>query len=127
VDIESTSVEMEIGLGTRSAVLTATELRRVTSASDPTKAFLRHWTVKECLVKVGAATLDTMAEVDVGAETDRRTAGGRAASRYGQLYLMDWFDEQLDAMVAVVGSRPPEIVPFALSPDTAPGTARCAW
>lgn len=127
VDIETTSGGREIGLGTRSSVLTATERVRVASAPDPTMAFLRHWTVKECLVKVGVATLDTLAEVDVGAVTGRRTSGARSVSRYGRLHLTDWFDEQLDAMVAAVGVGPPEIVPFPLGPDVARRTARSAW
>ena len=88
--------------------LTAAETARVRSASDPPFAFLRHWVRKECLVKVGAVTLDELprAELDPGTEQD---AEGRARGRFGPLHLVDWFDPTLDVAVAAAAHEPPVV------------------
>lgn len=114
VDIETVRPGVDEGTGARSVVLTGAEVGRVRSAVDPPRAFLRHWTLKECLVKLGMATLDTASEIEIDPRTERRTAEGRTASRYGPLHLLDWFDGTLDAVVAAAGARAPVVaaVPF---------------
>lgn len=114
VDIET--VRSRVDVGTQAAVLTETELRRVLAAPDPDRAFLRSWTLKECLVKIGAATLDTASEVELGLRSggEQATAERPAVTRYGALHLVDWFDGDLDAVVAAAGAEPPEVAPFPL-------------
>jgi 4'-phosphopantetheinyl transferase len=91
----------------RASLLTSAEGRRVRSADDPDREFLHHWVLKECLVKVGLATLDTVGGLEVRAEESRRAEGGRTLSRWRGLHLADWFDERLDAVVGAAGSQPP--------------------
>lgn len=89
--------------------LTAGETARVRSADDPSGEFLRHWVRKECLVKVGAVTLDELprAELDPGTEQDAEE--GRTRGRFGPLHLVDWFDPILHVAVAAAAHEPPVV------------------
>ena len=89
--------------------LTAAETARVRSAGDPSGEFLRHWVRKECLVKVGAVTLDELprAELDPGTEQDAEE--GRTRGRFGPLHLVDWFDPILHVAVAAAAHEPPVV------------------
>lgn len=89
-------------------VLTAAELRRLRSASEPATAFLRVWVRKECLVKLGLASLDGLGriELDAGVEED---GTGRAASRFGAVHLIDWVDDDLGAVIGAAGYDPPRV------------------
>ncbi len=64
------------------AVCSEKDLAAVRADEDPRRAFLRQWVRKEPLVKVGAATLDAAAGLDVPVygqqppRSTRRTAAG---------------------------------------------------
>ncbi|MCV2490675.1 4'-phosphopantetheinyl transferase superfamily protein [Geodermatophilus sp. YIM 151500] len=117
VDVEGSS-----GLDADPAVLayalTTAETSRVRSAPEPSVAFLRHWVRKECLVKVGAVTLDELARVELELATERAASDGRTLSRFGSLHLVDWFDRDLDAVVAAAAESPPLVDAF---PPQGPG------
>ena len=100
--------------------LTAAETTRVRSAHDPSAAFLRHWVRKECLVKVGAVTLDELPRVELDPTTEQDVGEGRTRSRFGPLHLLDWFDPTLGVAVAAAASGPPVAGP----PGTWPSTTR---
>jgi 4'-phosphopantetheinyl transferase len=91
------------------STLTAAETARVQSASDPPLAFLSHWVRKECLVKVGVATLDELFRVELDPTTEQDGAGGRTSSRFGSLHLVDWFDPTLGVAVAAAAHGPPVV------------------
>lgn len=88
-------------------VLSPAELRQVGTAADPSATFLRLWVRKECLVKLGVATLDTLHEVDLAGAVGRPLAGGGTATRFGRLHLADWLDSRTGALVAAAGPRLP--------------------
>jgi 4'-phosphopantetheinyl transferase len=112
VDIEPARPRGVIGAAPMSVVLTDRETRRSQSTADPAREFLRHWTLKECLVKMGVATLDTASWIEIDTASEQRTAEGRTASRHGQLHLVDWFDDSLDAVVAAAAAEPPVVASF---------------
>jgi 4'-phosphopantetheinyl transferase len=91
------------------ATLTAAEAARVRSASDPPSAFLSHWVRKECLVKVGVATLDELSRVELDPTTEQDGAGGRSYGRFGSLHLVDWFDPALGVAVAAAAHGLPVV------------------
>lgn len=102
--------------------LTPAERSRVLGAADPSAAFLRHWVRKECLVKVGAITLDELSRVDVGPASADAAAGRGTRDRFGALHLTDWFDAALGVVVAAATARPPAIgTPGSRAPN---GTRR---
>ncbi|MBY3555726.1 4'-phosphopantetheinyl transferase superfamily protein [Modestobacter lapidis] len=111
VDIEAVR-SADAGAAALSFALTGAEVCRVRSAPDPARMFLRLWTRKECLVKVGVLTLDTASQVELDPATEQPTAEGRTLSRHGPLHLLDWFDEALDAVVAAAGSASPFLASF---------------
>lgn len=115
VDVERTTPGA--AAASRSLVLTDAESRRVHRAADPDREFLHHWVLKECLVKLGMSTLDTVGGLEVPAGRPRRVAGGRTLGRQGRLHLADWFDETLDAVVGVAGVRPPLVRSFPRRPQ----------
>ena len=123
VDIETVGAVGDVAGVTSSLLLSAAEVRRVRSAPDPARAFLRHWTLKECLVKVGVTTLDTAAEVEIDAG-GVDAAEGWAVTRHGPLHLVDWFDGSLDAVVAVAGSVLPRRTSFPPAGPGVPGPHR---
>lgn len=94
--------------------LTAAETARVRSAGDPSAEFLRHWVRKECLVKLGAVTLDELSRVELDPATERAAEDGRTRGRFGSLHLVDWFAADLDVAVAAAAHEPPVVGP----PDT---------
>lgn len=111
VDVESLATR-GADTGGMAYVLTCAEIGQVQSSADPPTAFLRHWVRKECLVKIGVITLDTMRQVDLTAATEETTPGGRAEYRYGTVHVVDWLDPLLGAVLAVAGSEPPVIGSF---------------
>jgi 4'-phosphopantetheinyl transferase len=108
VDVERARVRGP-GPADMTYVLSATEIGRVRSAEDPSAAFLRHWVRKECLVKIGACTLDQLSAIEIDARSERDVGEGRTVTRFGSLYLTDWLDRGLDAVIAVAGERPPVV------------------
>src|SRR3712207_175671 len=88
------------------ATLTTAETARVRSASDPPLAFLRHWVRKECLVKLGVATLDELSRVELEPATEQDGERGRTYSRFGVLHLVDWFEPTLGVAVAAAAHGP---------------------
>jgi 4'-phosphopantetheinyl transferase len=104
-------VDIEVP-GTRGRVpatdlLSAAELAQVRAAADPAAAFRQLWVRKECLVKLGVATLDSVQDVDLAGAVGRPLAGGGTATRYGRLHVADWVDASTGATVAVAGGEPP--------------------
>ncbi len=89
--------------------LTVAESAHVRAAGDPSGAFLRHWVRKECLVKVGAVTLDELSRVELDPTTERNAEEGRTRSRFGLLHLVDWFDPTLGVAVAAAAHEPPVV------------------
>jgi 4'-phosphopantetheinyl transferase len=92
-----------------SYALTAAETARVRSVGDPSAEFLRHWVRKECLVKVGAVTLDELSRVELDPGTDAEE--GRTRGRFGPLHLVDWSDPVLNVAVAAAAHEPPVVGP----------------
>jgi 4'-phosphopantetheinyl transferase len=83
-------------------VLTAAEARTVRDAPRPEAEFLHQWVRKECLVKLGRATLDTMGDVDTGAPPTGSTSSTshRWRTWSGGLHGLDWFDAEHGAVGA---------------------------
>ena len=81
----------------------------VRAAKDPSIAFLRIWVRKECLVKVGAVTLDGLSRVELDPTTERKAEAGRTRGRFGPLHLVDWFDPTLAVAVAAAAHEPPVV------------------
>jgi 4'-phosphopantetheinyl transferase len=100
--------------------LTAAEMARVRSASDPSAAFVRYWVRKECLVKAGAVTLDGLSRVELDHTTEQDAGGGCTRGRFGALHLVDWLDRTMDVAVAAAAWSPPVVASFR---PTAPGPA----
>jgi 4'-phosphopantetheinyl transferase len=88
-------------------VLSPAEIAQVRAAADPSSAFLRIWVRKECLVKLGVATLDSLRDVDLAGATGDPLAGGGTATRYGRLHVADWVDGATGAVVAAAGYELP--------------------
>jgi 4'-phosphopantetheinyl transferase len=93
-------------------VLAPAEMAQVRAAADPRSAFLRSWVRKECLVKLGVTTLDSLREVDLTGGSAGPLAGGGTATRYGRLHVADWIDRATGAVVAAAGSELPVRVAF---------------
>jgi 4'-phosphopantetheinyl transferase len=85
-------------------VLTEGEADALDSAADPDAAFLRQWVRREALIKVGAATLDTVPAVDMSDLPTGEPAGGWAAHRWGGFVLTDW---RLGAALGAVAAHEP--------------------
>ncbi len=111
VDVEGLRPR-DLDAAVMSFTLTPAEIGRVRSARDPSTAFLRHWARKECLVKIGAATLDGLSRIEVDPRTERDAGGGRTVGRFGALHVADWVDGALDVVVAAAGSGPPVVESF---------------
>ena len=88
-------------------VLSPAELAQVRAAAHPPSAFLRLWVRKECLIKLGVATLDSLKDVDLAGAAGTPLAGGGTATRYGRLHVADWVDGATGALVAAAGCQPP--------------------
>ncbi|MFJ6137846.1 4'-phosphopantetheinyl transferase family protein [Kitasatospora sp. NPDC092286] len=99
-------------------VLAPAELRLVEAHPEPDRAFLRLWVRKESLIKLGRTSLDTLAAVDLSALPLDVPPGTPLRSRYQDLHLLDWADEDLGgAAVSAVSTVAPRVV--ALTPPTA--------
>ena len=111
VDVERVSTDgVEMGEGSLRLipeVLTPAEVSLTQKATNVHVAFLRHWVRKECLVKMGVATLDTMRAIDLSSVTEKVVDGPRTVCMYGPLHLVDWFDASLGAVIAAAGYDPP--------------------
>ena len=94
--------------------LTPAEAARVTAARRPDVEFLRHWVRKEALVKIGAASLDTLTGIAPAPVTREGTGDGPRRSGWRDLHIVDWTDPRLDAVLAVA-CPDPDVRP-ALSP-----------
>lgn len=115
VDVETARSGDDLSPAPLALALSDAETVRVRSAHEPAMTFLRHWALKECLVKAGVATLDTLSQIEIDLPTARRTADGRSRTRHGSLHLVDWFDPSLDAVVAAAGAGPPMVGYFPLA------------
>ncbi|WP_324276432.1 4'-phosphopantetheinyl transferase superfamily protein [Blastococcus brunescens] len=77
VDVERSPVG-DLDPALLSLTLTPAETTRLRSADDPPAAFLRSWVRKECLVKVGAVTLDELSRVELDPTTEHAAEGAHA-------------------------------------------------
>ncbi len=111
VDVEARPVRA-VDPALMTATLTAAEIDRVRAAQDPAIAYLRHWVRKECLVKIGAATLDDLSRVETDPGTGHDGGAGSATGRFGSLVVVDWFDDDLDAAVGAAASGTPTSAAF---------------
>ncbi|MGN9796067.1 4'-phosphopantetheinyl transferase family protein [Streptomyces sp. OZ13] len=113
VDVESaagfTLGPVEERLMTR--VLRPAEARAVRASSRPGRAFLRQWVRKEALVKAGLGRLERLDLIDLSA-LPPDSGGPVRPAVYGGWFLLDWTDEDTDAVVAAVSDRPPRLVPL---------------
>lgn len=109
VDVEAVSGDV---LAAMPVALSVAEQRQVLAAPDRRAAFLRHWVRKECLVKIGATTLDALGEVDLAGVPERNGPDGSARSRYRDVHLAQWCEPLLGAMVAVAGAEHFRVLPF---------------
>ncbi|MGW6978212.1 4'-phosphopantetheinyl transferase family protein [Streptomyces sp. NPDC054932] len=75
------------------AVCSEKELAAVRADDDPQRAFLRQWVRKESLVKVGVATLDEPARLDL-------PVYGQEPPRWRGWQLLDWGGERAVGCVA---------------------------
>ncbi|MER7754303.1 4'-phosphopantetheinyl transferase superfamily protein [Kitasatospora sp. NPDC097643] len=94
-------------------VLTPAELALVEAAPEPDLAFLRQWVRKESLIKIGRATLDTLATVDLSALPLEVPPGAPTRGRFEDLHLLDWTDPAHGAAVAAVSTAAPQVVELA--------------
>ncbi|MEV0531710.1 4'-phosphopantetheinyl transferase superfamily protein [Kitasatospora sp. NPDC050463] len=109
VDVELTTRSGSL-LDVAGRVLSPAELRQVEAHPEPGRAFLRLWVRKESLIKLGRASLDTLAGVDLSALPLDLPAGRPLRSRYQDLYLLDWADVRQGAAVSVVSTAAPRVV-----------------
>lgn len=65
---------------------------------------------KESLIKIGRATLDTLASVDLSALPLDVPPGAPLRSRHQDLHLLDWTDPEYGAAVAAVSTAAPRII-----------------
>ncbi|MGY1839755.1 MULTISPECIES: 4'-phosphopantetheinyl transferase family protein [unclassified Modestobacter] len=95
--------------------LAPAENRQVQSAADPPLLALRYWLRKECLVKAGMGTLDTMHRIDLSRAGERVDPAGRSVTGYRGMRVVDWYEPALVAQVAFAsaGAGMPDIRSFA--------------
>lgn len=93
-------------------VLAPGEQALVASNKEPTEAFLRFWVRKECLVKIGRATLDNLNTVDLSGIS---MSGAGEIRSFEDMYFVEAQDERRNALVAMVAEQPPVL----LSADSA--------
>jgi 4'-phosphopantetheinyl transferase len=85
-------------------VLTAEEIAMVRAADRPDVAFLRQWVRKECLIKLGVATLDTIKQANLVAlpvDLDP-DAPARWQPWHGDRHILDWWDAANQAVGAAI-------------------------
>ncbi len=113
-DVVAVDVDAESGdvLAAMPVSLSVAERRHVLAAPDRRAAFLRHWVRKECLVKMGAVTLDTLREVDLADMPEEVGPDGRARGLYRDVHMVHWFDASLRVTIAVAGAEYPAVWPF---------------
>ncbi|WP_406198186.1 4'-phosphopantetheinyl transferase superfamily protein [Kitasatospora sp. NBC_01560] len=108
VDVELTARSGSL-LDVAGRVLGPAELAQVRSHPEPGVAFLRQWVRKESLIKLGRASLDGLAAVDLSALPLDVPAGRPLHSRYQDLHLLDWTDPAHGAAVSAVSTAAPRI------------------
>ncbi|MEV8093349.1 4'-phosphopantetheinyl transferase superfamily protein [Kitasatospora sp. NPDC085879] len=92
-------------------VLGAAESDLVAAHPDPAGAFLRQWVRKEAMIKIGRASLDTLASVDLSALPLDAAVGAPVAHRHGGLHLLDWTEPASGALVAAASTGPVRLLP----------------
>lgn len=101
-------------------VLTCADAAAVRTAAQPERAFLRQWARKECLIKLGFATLNTVRHIDLAGlpvEPGDRPSLWRPW-RDG-LHVLDWWDGTQQAVGAAV-TRYPDLPSHGVSPSSVP-------
>ncbi len=91
---------------------TSGELEAARAAPDPQLALLRQWVRKECLVKLGLVSLDTMREFDLS-EVLVEEARNRATARqtvWGDYCVLDWLDPLTGVLGSAVSALPCRLV-----------------
>ena len=133
-DIESLR-RPRLSTETLAGVLSESEQQTIRRSADPHAAFLRQWTRKEALVKLGAGTLTRMADLDLGqlpisGEHDRLAVRTELAPLWPGLRLLDRVDHSSGIVFAVMSRRPVTLCavppgalcrPARMPPARAPG------
>lgn len=101
VDVEVVG-RTRVGTGLVDAMLDAVDAAAVRAADDPEQAFLRQWTRRECLVKLGSATLDRLREVRLTGLPLMPEGPPRWRAWRDDLDVLDWWDGELHAVGAAV-------------------------
>jgi 4'-phosphopantetheinyl transferase len=89
------------------AILTRYEVAAVEGAPSAVTALARLWVVKECLVKLGLATLDEFAVLDVAdALPNRGDAHATTLRRWRDLHLLQWDCGDTGSVGAALSEQP---------------------
>lgn len=105
VDIE---MRTDMGLEIATQVLAPKELLVLREDGNSRVAFLRHWARKEALIKIGRATLETLAQIDLSSlMTD---AARVQRSCYGDLHFLDWEEPGRGAVAAIASIREANVI-----------------
>ncbi|WP_158544763.1 4'-phosphopantetheinyl transferase superfamily protein [Blastococcus sp. TF02-09] len=127
VDVETARSGDALDAALLHLTLTEREMLQVRSSPEPRATFLRHWTLKECLVKVGAATLDGLSRLEIDLSTAHRTAEGRTWTTYRNLHLLEWCDPGLGAVIGAAGAAPPVVDTFPVTSSQAETGTESRW
>jgi 4'-phosphopantetheinyl transferase len=104
------------------SAFTADEIEAARVAPDPTLALLRQWVRKECLVKLGVLTLDTLRDVDLGElpvdEARRRVYVRRTA--WEGYCVLDWLDPAAGVLGSAVSVLPCRLLALGAAPTWLP-------
>ncbi|MFD0276698.1 4'-phosphopantetheinyl transferase family protein [Kitasatospora sp. NPDC127111] len=122
VDVELTT-RTGSQLDVAGRVLSPAELRLVETHPEPELAFLRLWVRKESLIKLGRASLDGLATVDLSALPLDVPADRPLRSRYQDLHLLDWTEPAQGVAVSAVSTAAPRVVVLT-PPAEAPAPAQ---
>lgn len=102
-------------------VLSPSEQSVVAAAPDPSRAFARHWVRKESLVKLGMATLDTMATTELdglAVDSSWLAIGGHRRLTWRGWYLVEWSDAASATVGTAMAAIPTSLIRIgATSPD----------
>jgi 4'-phosphopantetheinyl transferase len=83
-------------------VLDGADAAAVRAADEPERAFLRQWTRRECLVKLGSATLTGLGEVGLAGLPLVPAEPPRWRPWREDLEVLDWWDGELQAVGAAI-------------------------
>lgn len=95
--------------GELDSVLSPREVEALQQVPDYQRALIRQWVRKEAFVKVGAATLDTLAGIDLPVLPIDDGPGSTRAWNWGGWSVLDWVDMRRRTIGTVVAARSPHL------------------